>query len=67
MNWFNGKKLAIGWLLLTVAGGISIYFQSSGIEMPSSAQGIVGLLNYLGIALGAVGAAHKGLKGQLSA
>ncbi len=66
MEWFNGKKLVTGWLLLTIAGGMAIFYQSAGIEMPPMIQGIAGLLEYLGMAIGAVGAAHKGFKGQLT-
>ena len=66
MEWINGKKLVTGWLLLTIAGGIAIYYQSAGIEMPASIRGLAGLLEYLGMAIGAIGAAHKGIKGQLT-
>ena len=67
MNWINGKKLITGWALLTIAGGIAIFYQSAGIDMPPMVKGLAGLLEYLGMAIGAVGAAHKGLKGQLTA
>lgn len=66
MQWINGKKLVIGWLMLTIAGGIAIFYQSAGIDIPPMMQGVAGLLEYIGMAIGAIGAIHKGRKGQLS-
>lgn len=59
LTWFNGRKTAIGMVLLLAAQGIEL------LATPGSATTVVQILNWIGAALGATGVAHKVAKREL--
>ena len=65
MTWFNGKKTAIGFICLAIAGGLNAFFSSTEMHTPEVMQGIIRVLEYAGYLFGGVGVTHKKLKSEL--
>lgn len=66
LNLLNGKKTAIGFILLFTASIVGVYFSGSGQAIPDWLGGIKAVLEYAGYAIGGTGIVHKATKGELA-
>lgn len=66
IDFMNGKKTAIGFIFLFLAGGLRVFYTDSGWSMPDYLNGLCGLLDYFGYGFGGIGVVDKFRKGELS-